>query len=376
MKNIILIALSIILLSAMLFAQDVKITDYRVPVSQAKSLLLNADYNYSAAGDSTVANVGNARVLYKHFYSSLPFSWNIDVDGSVSKFDDETRHSVFVKSGVNKYFSNTTDFFGFGQLQASHVEGFDQVQSRVSAGLGYGRFISATAFAKAIRIDNFLLDEKVITAHLDKETLIKLGNIIEREAEYRDKYGATYEPQWYEDMEVVIKESGKLSGETLGAMGILRIKEVLFYETIHDRFYGWDAKIGVAYDLTTYDKSTSDPSIEAAAGFSYPFTLKSQFDVRSQYNSSFDDLGNQYTAIASVNYIYELSNRIDFLGSYQLQSFKTMADADALNANVLRASFIFYIENAINLVLNGQLDKTGSFDWNKSFVATLGYRIL
>ena len=375
MKKIFMIFTIVFLFAAYAAAQDVSITDYKVPVSMAKSLLLNADYNYSAVGDSTVANVGNGRVLYKHFYSSLPFSWNIDVDASGSKLDDETRHSVYLTTGVNKYLSDESNFFGFGRLQASHVKGFKQMQSRLSTGAGYGRFISATAFAKAIRIDNFLLKEDVITGHLDKETLIKLGNIIEREAEFKDKYGATYEPRWYETMEEVIKASGKLEGETLGAMGILRIKEVLFYETIHDRFYGWDVRAGVGYDITTADKSDTDPSAEAAFSFSYPISLSTQINHRTQYNSNFGDFGNEYTIVSATDYIYELSNRIDFMGSYQFQSVKATATEDALNGHALRTSFIFYIENKINFVVNGHLDKTGELDWNKSITFTLGYRI-
>ena len=375
MKSIFTTLSLVLLFTTFAAAQNVSITDYKVPVSQAKSLLLNADYNYSAVGDSMVANIGNGRVLYKHFYSSLPFSWNIDFDASGSKLDDETRHSAYLTTGVNKYLSDQSNFFGFGRLQASHIKGFAQAQSRVSVGAGYGRFISATAFAKAIRIDNFLLKEKVITSHLDKETLIKLGNIIEREAEFRDRYGATYEPKWYEAMEEVIKASGKMEGETLGAMGILRIKEVLFFETIHDRFYGWDIRAGVGYDITTSDKSETDPSAEAAFSFSYPMSLSTQINHRTQYNTNFGDLGNEYTIVSATDYIYELSNRIDFMGGYQVQSVKPLADVDAINSHAIRASFIFYIENQINLVTNYQMDKTGDLEWNKSFVVTLGYRV-
>ena len=196
MKNILLI-LSLLLFAISALAQQVSITDYTVPVSKAKSLLLNMDYNYSAVGDSTVANIGNGRLLYRQFYSSLPFAWSINFDGSLSKLDDDVSHSTYLATTFRKYLSDESNFFGFGGLNVSHNKDFKQVASRISAGAGYGRFIAATAFAKAIRIDNFLLKEGVITGHLDKESLIELGHIIEREQEYKQKYGATYEPSWY-----------------------------------------------------------------------------------------------------------------------------------------------------------------------------------
>lgn len=375
MKKHFFVVSIVLLFAAFSSAQDVSITDYTVPVSKAKSLLLNADYNYSAVGDSNTANNGNAKVTYKQFYSSLPFSWSIDFNGSASKIKDKTQHSTYLSTQANKYFSDEGNVFGFGRLTMSHNKGYEQLQSRISAGVGYGRFISATAFAKAIRIDQFLLKEDVITAHLDKESLIELGHIIEKEQEYKDKYGATYEPQWYDDMEEIIKKSGNMKGDALGAMGILRIKEVLFFETIHDRYYGWDVSAGVGYDITTADKSETDPSVEARFSFAYPLTLGTQINHYTQYNSYFNDMGKEYSITLGLDYIYELSNRIDVVAGYKFDSLKPVADIDAINSHVLRLSYIFYIENKINLTVNGTMDKTGEDDWNKSVVLTLGYRV-
>lgn len=371
-QSIILLLFSTFLINA----QDVSITDYKVPISQARAMNISLDYNRAGIGDSTIADNGTANLVYKHFYSSLPFSWSFDFDGTGVRQNDDFQSAFVATTSANKYFSNEKDFFGFGQLQGSYAEGNDQVQSRVAAGLGYGRFISATAFAKAIRIDNFLLDEGVISAHLDKETLIEIGNIIEREDEYRDNYGATYEPQWYNDIEKAVRQSGNLKGEGLGAIGILRVKEVLFFENIQDRFYGWDVRAGIAYDITTPDKSDGEPSVQLGVSGAYPIALKAQLSHSTTYNSFFDSFGETFSVISNTNYTYELSNRIDWLLGYQLQSFKVNPDLDAINTNVLRTSFIFFIENNINLVANGQLDKTGDADWNNSITFTIGYRIL
>ena len=374
MKTLLTSLVAVMLLATSVAAQNVSITDYRVPVSEAKSMNASLNYYYASVGDSTAADVGTVGLVYKQFYSSLPLAWRVDFNGSGSKVDDETSHSTNFSTSVNKYLSDDKDVFGYAGLTASHVEGYKQIASRGSVGVGYGRFIAATTFAQAIRIDQFLLKEGVITGHLNKEALIKLGNVIERQGEFEDLHGSAYKPYWYEEMEQIISGSGKLSGDTLGAMGILRMEEVLFQETIHDRYYGWDVRVGVGHEITTFDKSDPQGSVEGGVSFSYPLALTSQVNHRTDYSTPFDDMGGAYTILSTTDYIYELSNRIDFISGYQLQVEKA-GDQDAVNNHALRTGFIFYIENQINLVVNGQLDKTGDAEWNKSVNASIGYRI-
>lgn len=375
MRAIVLFLGVVILLAGPAAAQNVSITDYRVPVSSAKSLNASLFYNYATMGDTTIADVGTVGLVYKHFYSSLPFSWRIDVSGSGTKLEEETSHSVDLATYVNKYLSDRSDFFGYAGVTASHAESYKEIDSKGSVGVGYGRFIAATAFAKAIRIDQFLLEEGVITGHLPKADLIKLGNVIEREGEFRDEHGSAYRPYWYQAMEKAIRNSGKLKGDRLGAMGILRMDEVLFQEVIHDRYYGWDVRAGVGHEITTFDGSDPEGSIEVGFSFAYPMGLKSQFNHRTDYSTSFEDAGDAFGVTSVTDYIYELSNRIDFIGSYRLRYDKSSADDDATDAHSIRAGFIFYIENQVNVSIAGQFDKVGDGDWYTNTSVSIGYRV-
>lgn len=365
----------VLLLATCAAGQNVSITDYKVPVSSARSLNANLFYNYASKGDTTISDVGTAGLVYKQFYSSLPLSWGVDVSGTGTKLNDNTSHSVDLATYFNKYFSDDSNFFGYGGLAASNVEGYKQVDSRGSVGAGYGRFIAATAFARAIRIDQSLLKEGVITGHLSKKHLITLGNIIEREGEFQDERGTAYKPYWYEEMEKVIKASGKLKGDALGAMGILRMEEVLFQEVIHDRYYGWDVRLGVGHEITTFDESDPEGSLEAGFSFAYPMGLKSQLNHRTNYNTPFDNMGEAYGVTSVTDYIYELSNRIDLMGSYQLQYDKASADEDAIDGHSIRAAFIYYLENQVSISVTGQLDKVGEGDWYTNTSVSIGYRV-
>lgn len=368
--------LAVLLFSTVAAAQNVSITDYRVPVSSAKSMNANLSYNYASVGDSTISDVGTIGLVYKQFYSSLPFSWRIDASGTGTKLEDKTSHSVDLRTSVNKYLSDDSDFFGYASLTASHIEGYKQIDSRGSVGVGYGRYIAATAFYKAIRIDQFLLKEDVITRHMSKEALIELGNLIQREEEFRDEYGAqAYESAWYEAMEDVIREDGVLEGDSVGAAGILRMDEVLFEEVIHDRYYGWDVTAGVGHEITTFDESDPEGSVEAGFSFSYPIALKSQLNHRTDYTTPFEDMGGAYGITSVTDYIYELTNRIDFITGYQLQYDQPAGDVDAIDGHSIRTGFIFYIENQLNVSVTGQFDKTGDSDWFTNVSVSASYRV-
>ena len=375
MKRIVCTLVVLALTCATAAAQNVSITDYRVPVSSAKSLNASLSYNYAALGDSTISDVGTIGAVYRHFYSSLPFSWRVDVSGSGTKLDDETTHSIELDSQVNKYFSDESNFFGYASLSAAHVDGYKQIDSEGSVGVGYGRYIAATAFYKAIRIDQFLVQEGILTGHLSRETLIELGNIIEREDEFENEYGARYEPYWYEEMERVILASGRVDGDSIGAMGILRMDEVLFEEVIHDRYYGWDVRVGVGHEITTFDESDPEGSTEARFSFAYPIALKSQLNHRTRYTTPFEDMGAAYEVTSVTDYVYELTNRIDFTTSYQLQYDKPGEDIDAVDSHTIGTGFIFYIENQVNIAVRGQFSKVADEDWYTSVAVTASYRV-
>lgn len=55
-STIILILLTI----STLWSQNVKIEDYQVPISRAKYLRVNGNWNWNQSGDSVINNIANA----------------------------------------------------------------------------------------------------------------------------------------------------------------------------------------------------------------------------------------------------------------------------------------------------------------------------
>lgn len=367
-------------------AQNVSVTDYKVPESRAERMLVDLAANHSTDGSNTTTSKANVGALYKRFYDSLPFGYAIDANGSAKternaiSEEYESDYNADFAGSVKRYIwdKNATlqDIFGSARFDASYLKDDDQPASSVTIAVGYGRFINATALAKAVRVERFLLDEGEITGGMPKDSLVELGNIIEREAEYQDKFGDTYKKEWFKDMEAVVRGSGMLKEDAIGAIGILRTDEVLTQERIADRFYGWDVAVGSKFDLTLADEDLDLPPANLDVSFDYarPISWEWQFNGRVNWSSPFDNLGKDFIGKGTADLTYELTNRVDFRARYGATLRKPeVGDSDVTHS--AGASLIYYLENQMNLVASEQIEKAPNKDATTSFTLTLNYRV-
>ena len=373
-------------ISSNVSAQNVSVTDYEVPVSAADRLLIDFAMNHATSGSEATTSKGNIGGIYKRFYDSLPFGYSIDIIGSglVDKniVTDEynTNYQVNGDAGVKKHLMQNSaalkDLFGSVRASSNMLKDYDQPASSLTVGVGYGRFIEATDLAKAVRIEEFLIKEGELTDHLTKEAILEISKIINREGEYRDKYGDTYEKEWYRDMETVMRESGMLKEGGLGAIGILRIEEVLEREDIADRFYGWDVTLGSKFDITLpfTDQDRSPANLDVSASYARPIAWRWQVSERISMNTPFDNFGTAFSSSLSSDISYELSNRVDVRLRHLLRLEKLEAD-NAKISHSLGASFIYYIENNLNLVVTEQITKAPEEDIISDFTVVLNYRV-
>jgi hypothetical protein len=362
MKNV-LTAILLMFVSVTTFPQNVQVDDYQVPISQARSLRFDGSWNWSQTGDTVTSNNGTGTFLYRQFYSSLPFAWFLNVDASGGKNLTIYNHNVKVDVSFQKYIFDDADWFGFTRVTGQHANNYKQIASDLTVGFGYGRYINATALAKAVRIEDHLWRDNVILLRLPKETLINIANIIERENEFVVIYGlSTYETYWFEAIENEILKTDALDETGVGSLGILRIRQVLFgiNERVNERYYGWDVKTGILFPLTTLDKSAiGNPNMSISARYSWPINwelqLNSNAEVFTPMDSSFM---KQYQVRAGVDFIYELSNRVNFVSGYRLGMIK-LPNQPTLSSHDLNTSFWYYLENNIYLTITAGFTKQG-----------------
>ena len=374
------------LIASNVSAQEVSVTDYEVPVSAADRLLIDFSMNHTTSGSTATTSKGNIGGIYKRFYDSLPFGYSIDIigsglmDKSIETDEYETNYQVNGDAGIKKYLMESNPLLrdSFGSIRASSdmQKVYDRPASAVTVGLGYGRFIEATALAKAVRIEEFLIKEGELSDHLPKDVILKLSKIINREGEYQDKFGEVYKKEWYKDMEATMNESGLLKEEGLSAIGVLRIEEILEREDIADRFYGWDVALGSKFDITTPYTEQDRPiaNLDVTASYARPIAWQWQISERISVNTPFDSFGSAYSMSLSSDISYELSNRID-LRLRHLFRLSKPEGGDTENSQALGISFIYYIENNLNLVATEQIEIVPDEDITSNFTVLLNYRV-
>lgn len=364
-------------------AQNVSVRDYSVPVSRADNLRIDAlGFSYQSVGDSVVTQSGNLVLVYKKFYESLPFAYSIDFRGSTSFRKDPIENELVgeatstLSSRLKKYRRDEGSFFVFGQTDLSLSDDFDRPGLNVTIGFGWGRFINATALRKAVRIEDFLVEEGVIADRLPRRNMIELGHIIERENEYQELYGSRYQNYWYEDMQNEIQKTGKVLG-SIGAIGVLRMQEVLERERINERFYGWDVSTGIQLEAITpiRGQKRDDPAFSLDVRYSRPISWSTQVNTEIGMTTPFNrKFGRRYDLSAQTDFIYEISNRVNYT-LVHLFSLLKPEDLPADHDNTISTGFSFFIENKINLTTSVVIRKQRREEVMLTFTTGLTYRI-
>ena len=371
----------IFFLSSLLIAQNVRVEDYQVAVSRAQNLIADGTWNWAQQGDQVTSNNANGSLTMKTFFSSLPTAWFINLDAVAGKNFSDYSHNINLSSSFRKYVWNDRDLFASGRLTLSHANFYKQVESRLTVGFGYGRYINATSLAKAVRIEDHLIREKIISEYLSKEVMVSVANIIEREQEYKDTYGNTsYETFWFDDIEREIKKSDEVSSDGIGSIGILRMRQVIFNinERVNDRYYGWDVVAGILFPLSTRDKSPAgNPNLSVTAEYSYPINWNMQINT-SLISSTPIDSGffKTFDVSTKLDFIYELSNRINFVANYQLVSNKVVENDKFILDHYLNASFLYYLENNVYFIFSSGFAKQGSAPRSLRTTVGIQYNLL
>lgn len=369
-----------VILATQILPQNADVSDYQVPVSTARALRFDGSWNWSQNGNTVTANNMNGTLLYRTFFTSLPLAWFINIDGTGGRSlgSEKPNYNVAVDLSFRKYIINEEDYFAYTRILAKRQDFYKQVSSDLTLGFGYGRYINATALAKAVRIEEHLLRDNAIMDYLPKRALIAIANIIERENEYKDLYGVTYETFWFDDIESEIAEAEMDVLGGIGSIGILRMRQVLFgiNERVNERYYGWDVSAGILFPLTTPDKSpVGNPNLTINGRYSYPISWRMQINNTAEVFTPIDSLlFKKVTARMGFDFIYELSNRINFVAGYRLGVSKS-SGSEAIADHTLNTSFWYYIENNIYLTINGNLIKQPNIPQKLSSSIGLQYNL-
>ncbi len=317
----------------MLFA--VKLTDYKVEQSSAQVLTAGLNYHLGMTDGEVVSHFGNLSANFERFQATLPWSYSLNFFGNISgsflpqdpsdtSTTDTTQQFSYQlqwDAKYNKYLVSGKDFLAFAQLQGDLLTRYDYPATRIIAGLGYGRFTSATPLAAALRIERRMMAEGVLLDSLPIGPLMAFARELAPEAKkkYREKY-YYWEREYYSALERVLNESNQLNNGQLGSTGSLIIKDVLD-EYISPRYHGYEVNLGVGYDLLPAYQA-SGRALFAALAFNYslPIGFRTQFIEKSNLRLPFTGgkFGNEIHGNLLLSLLYEVGSTLDIVGTYQL----------------------------------------------------------
>ena len=360
------------------WSQNLLLEDYRPPVSSARALRLNADLSADSSGES--ADRSNLFANYRYFYDSLPFAYFIDVSADALRSEGaDDRLDIETSERARAFMYG--DLFGGAELRRAYRSTGEGIGGTAegSVGFGYGRFINATPLAKAARMEEALLEMGMLRDDFPAQTMIELGQIIQRESEYREQFGDTYRQEWFKAMERAALESGMLIEGELSAAALLMMDETLLRERVFDRYFGWEISLGVGADLFPLERfHEGGQALEASYRLAKPIGWRLQWNETLTLSSPMDaDFGGELRFSAESELSYEVSNRIDLTVAHQLNAARDRVGPDMFDASyesALHASFSLFIENALTLNSN--------FFWNaaegerrRGVSITFGYRL-
>ena len=364
-------------------AESISLYDYDQATSAYEDAYINGQFNLDSGNQDQTSYDMDLSLDYEKVFSSPDSNTKLDFIGETSRSrgpnagdDSVSYYQAEGSATYDNYFTpGSKGAFWYGKGELGLRKGQEDPFTKVTAGIGYGRVVNVTPMAKAIRLVEALRERDIIKAEPSKATYQAVAGIIDREDEYKSKYGlADYEQMWIQDIEQAM-------GESLGARGVIKVYDVLSNERISTRKHGWLVRAGAGAVITDYDGEDGKPALEVGAEYHLPLSNKTQFSDEAILTAILDDGDNSYRVSNTMTLTHEISDRIDWENAWLLD-YENNENANDVLTNALSSGFRYYISNALSFTITGKLtdveddiDGNGNDEIDKSLLLALSYRL-
>lgn len=354
-------------------AQEISLYDY----DQASSAV---DEAYFTGTYSSENNRGSAQSAYnldlstnlEQVFSSVDrdTSFKVDVSGNSSRGSDEDdqsekRYRASSSITVDNYFEpGSNGMFWYGRGSVIGDDTFSDLQTTLSAGIGYGRVVNVTPMAKAIRLIDELIERGAIDSAPSRVVYQQIAKIINKEAEFKSQYGSRskfYQQPWIGAIEKVLIEN-TLVQKGLSAKGILAMRDVLIDEKISVRRHGWKVRAGLAYVGRNFEGIKNKPGLELGAEYHRPINLKTQFSNEATLLSILDKDSDSYAFNNDMSLTYEIDDRLDWINTWGLNVNHSAVDSDNVITNSLTSTLAYEVGNNLDLTVSAGINKNTGND--------------
>ena len=401
MNNIKLSITTISMLFLSTHASAIELTDYKVIEGTYSDAYLDGSLTINDDSDkdqSSYNAVVKADLESVHTTAPYTLNYSIKGEGSTARGSDDnatkdTKYSTEADIQVNKYLKNDDTYFVYGNSKLGYkklstTSSASDPYVEVGVGGGYGRMYIATPLASAMRIAEDLKEYKIIKPDVSDKALMALAKVIGLQSEYVSKYGSNeYTQYWYSDMEKVLKENDALVGDTLSATGVVRLNEILSTNDARGvlaRVHGWTVQAGAGQILSDYNGESGDTTVNAKFDYALPFGYTSQLRetlTTAKVLDSSSDL--DYKMKNDLSYTYEISDKIDWINTWDLEFSKANNSGDDVTTNTLGTTFRYYLANQLTFntalslsnVDGNNLGFAETKGWNTTLTSSLSYRL-
>ena len=362
----------------------ISLTDYDVPTSHwDEAYLVGSGIMKSGNQDQSSYNY-KVGANYASNYTSPMQNWRILIDGdadvSRGANDGDKRTSDYKADAgvvVENYLNEGNNTFWFGDADVGVRKDADNARIRIRGGIGYGRLIHATPLANALSLVDELRDYGIVRGDLSRDAYIRLAQVIDRESEFKSVHGLEeYEAHWYQAMEAVLRESGVLTRDGVGADGALHMRRVLVDEPAFTRIHGWDVRAGVGYLVRNYDGDKGDPTLGAQFRYAMPIGLLAQFLNTTEYNTVLaDDTNHEF--MNRMSYTVEVSSQMDWINSWRIDHTRYgESNRSDFTRNRLFSGIEYHITNQVTADLGVEgIKRNDGGDWDLTTRLNLIYRL-
>ncbi|MGB1310547.1 MAG: hypothetical protein ACPG47_05020 [Leucothrix sp.] len=339
---------------------DVTLYDYTETASSYQDATLGGKFNTSNGnGHGQTAYNASLDLDYNRVMSSANRNLEMNFLGSGSIIrgkevgsSSTSSYSAKGDATLENYFSpDSKGLYWYGSAEVGLEKKYDDLFTKIGAGVGYGRVVNVTPLAKAMRLIEALVDEGILAKEPNKATYLKVAQVVSREDEYKSKYRlGNYEQQWIADIEKALLASGQVQG-SLGAVGTIKVHDVLINERIFLRKHGWKVNAGLGLILSNYDgTSGGDPTLDIGGEYHQPIDNKTQFSNTATLSGIFggDNTGTRFNN--EMKLTRELTDKIDWENTWVLDYNKAGDNGGKdLTKHELSSIFHYHLNNKLDL---------------------------
>jgi hypothetical protein len=354
----------------------IEMTDYRTIYGKYDEAYVHGTLHSTTGNQEQTGYDLKLQANTKTIYTTAPYSFEFTAEGNTNFTQSEDKnvsntkaYDLFTTTRYDKYLDYDETFMytgtDLGYRKVATSDNSDKAFLKISTGLGYGRMYDATPLAITLRIMEELKEFDVIKKSLNDIQMLDFAKVIGTKNDYISKYGEIdYKTYWFRDIEEILIDAGVLTYAALGAVGVIKIEEIIEIEKIAGRFHGWKVRAGIGQILSSYDGENESTTIDAEFSYGLPIGYEAQYTENAHISKNLDNTKPiNFQFENNMQFTYEISDLIDWENSWDL-GIDFFHEGDNIMYNRLSTGFRYYLANNLTLDTTISLEKTDGTNGN------------